>query len=57
MYLDYAELQAKAGRIMYMKDWIGKLDAFLKFNERDILHNAGKVSNEVATALAEREFE
>ena len=57
MYLDYAELQAKAGRIMYMKDWIGKLDAFLKFNERDILHNAEKVSNEVATALAEREFE
>jgi len=56
MYLDYAELQAKAGRVMYMKDWIEKLDAFLKFNERDILQNAGKVSNEIAIALAEKEF-
>ncbi len=57
MYLDYAELQAKAGRVMYMKDWVEKLDAFLKFNERDILQKTGKVSHEVAIALAEREFE
>lgn len=52
MYLDYAELQAQRGRPLYMKDWREKLDAFLQFNERDILHNAGKVSMEVARALA-----
>jgi len=52
MYLDYAELQAARGKAMTMKDWKEKLDAFLKFSEYDILHNAGKVSNEVATRLA-----
>lgn len=56
MYLDYAELQAQKGIIMYMKDWIAKLDAFLNFNERDILQNTGKISHEVATVLAEKEF-
>ena len=40
-----------------MRDWSEKLDAFLKFNEQDILENAGKVSHEVAVALAEKEFE
>ncbi|OGT08942.1 MAG: cell filamentation protein Fic [Gammaproteobacteria bacterium GWE2_37_16] len=57
MYLDYAEMQAKRGIIMYMKDWVQKLDAFLKFNEREILHNAGKISHDVAEALALGEFE
>ena len=57
MYLDYAELQAKRGQIMYMKDWAEKLDAFLQFNKWDILNDSGKVSHEVALALAEREFE
>lgn len=57
MYLDYAEMQARRGVIMYMKDWVAKLDAFLKFNERDILNSAGKVSQEVAEALALGEYE
>ncbi|MBI4411606.1 MAG: virulence RhuM family protein, partial [Deltaproteobacteria bacterium] len=57
MYLDFAELQANAGRVMTMQDWVKKLDAFLQFNEREILQNAGKVSHEIASALAEREFE
>jgi hypothetical protein len=57
LYLDYAELQAKNGRIMYMQDWIAKLDAFLQFNERDILTNPGKVSASVAQSFAESEFE
>jgi hypothetical protein len=57
MYLDYAENQAKKGIVMYMKDWIGKLDAFLKFNEEEVLNHQGKVSHEVAIALAENEFE
>jgi hypothetical protein len=57
MYLDYAEFQAKKGQIMYMKDWVEKLDAFLQFNEQDILQNAGQVSHDVAIALAEKEYE
>ncbi|HRK83981.1 MAG TPA: RhuM family protein [Saprospiraceae bacterium] len=42
---------------MYMKDWIARLDAFLQFNEQAILKDAGKVSHEVALALAETEFD
>ena len=57
MYLDYAEMQAKRGIIMYMKDWVEKLDSFLKFNEQDILTNAGTISHEVAEALALGEYE
>jgi hypothetical protein len=57
MYLDYAESQAQKGVVMYMKDWGEKLDAFLQFNERAILKDAGKVSHGVALALAEKEFE
>jgi len=57
MYLDYAENQAKKQRPMAMEDWAEKLDAFLRFNEYEILDNPGKVSHEVAKALAEKEFE
>jgi len=56
MYLDYAELQASRGKIMYMKDWVEKLNAFLRFSEYEILYDKGKVSHEVALALAEKEF-
>ncbi|HBM15818.1 MAG TPA: cell filamentation protein Fic [Lentisphaeria bacterium] len=57
MYLDYAEMQAMKRQVMYMSDWVEKLDAFLKFNERDILDNPGKVSAELAKSFAESEFE
>ena len=57
MYLDYAENQAQKGVVMYMKDWVLKLDAFLQFNEEALLKNNGNVSHEVAMALAESEFE
>jgi hypothetical protein len=57
MYLDYAEMQAKSKKVMYMKDWIVKLDAFLQFNEKEILENKGKISHEVAIALAISEYE
>lgn len=57
MYLDFAEMQAERGIVMHMKDWVAKLDAFLKFNEREILTNAGKISHEVAQALALKEYE
>jgi hypothetical protein len=56
MYLDYAESQARKGVVMYMKDWVVKLDAFLQFNEEAVLKHQGKVSHEVAMALAENEF-
>jgi hypothetical protein len=57
MYLDYAENQAERQKVLYMRDWLEKLDAFLKFNDYDILTNAGHVSAEVAKALALQEFE
>lgn len=57
MYLDYAENQAQKGVVMYMKDWVLKLDAFLQFNEEAVLKNHGKVSHEVAMTLVESEFE
>ncbi|MBU1613057.1 virulence RhuM family protein [Patescibacteria group bacterium] len=57
MYLDYAEMQAQKGVVMYMKDWVGRLDSFLQFNEKEILYDKGKISHEVAAALAESEFE
>jgi hypothetical protein len=56
MYLDYAENQAKRNLPMKMVDWVSKLDAFLQFNEYDILNNAGKVTKEVARKIAESEF-
>lgn len=57
MYLDYAEDQVKRRRVMYMNDWIEKLNAFLQFNERDILQDNGKVTHEIAKSFAESEFE
>jgi hypothetical protein len=57
MYLDFAELQAKRGQVMYMKDWVEKLNAFLQFNERDILEDKGKVTHEIAKAFAEGEYD
>lgn len=57
MYLDYAEDQAERHQPMYMRDWAQKLDAFLQFNGREVLRDAGRVSAEVAKALALSEYE
>jgi hypothetical protein len=57
MYLDYAENQAEKGKAMSMKDWVRKLDAFLIFNEYNILKDAGKVRAIVAKKFAEKEYE
>jgi hypothetical protein len=57
MYLDYAENQAAKQIPMKMAEWILKLDAFLQFNEYQILKDAGKISHEVAKQLAEQEYE
>lgn len=57
MYLDYAEDQAEKHQPMTMREWAEKLDAFLQFNDREVLQDAGRVSAEVAKALAELEYE
>jgi len=57
MYLDFAELQAERQLPMKMSDWITRLDAFLSFNEYEILQNSGTVQAKVAKALAEKEFD
>jgi hypothetical protein len=56
-YLEFAELQARNRKPMYMRDWIAKLDAFLRLSERDILTHAGKITHEAALAKAEAEYE
>lgn len=57
MYLDYAENQAERGIPMKMADWADKLDAFLQFNEYEILDNPGKISAAAARKIAEKEYE
>ena len=57
MYLDYAELQAENHNAMTMKDWVEKLNAFLQFNGKEILRNAGKISAKVAQELAYKEYD
>jgi hypothetical protein len=56
LYLDFAELQARGRRVMTMRDWIAKLDDFMRISEREILTHAGTVSHETALARAEAEF-
>lgn len=57
MYLDFAELRALNRKPMYMRDWISKLDDFLRLSERDILTHAGKMSHEKAVEKARSEYE
>lgn len=57
MYLDYAENQAARQIPMKMTEWVSKLDAFLQFNEYEILKDGGKVKHEVAKRLAEQEYD
>ena len=56
-YLELAEVQALNRQPMYMRDWIGKLDDFLRLGGRAILEHAGKISHEQALRKAEQEFE
>lgn len=57
MYLDYAEDQAKRRQPVTMAEWADKLDAFLSFNERDVLTHAGKLRMDVVQKLAMERFE
>lgn len=56
-YLEFAELRARDGKVMYMKDWISKLDDFLRLSEREILSHAGGISHRAALQKAEDQFE
>ena len=56
LYLDFAELQAKSHTPMYMKDWIQKLDDFLKLSGKALLNHAGKISAELAKDKADAEY-
>jgi hypothetical protein len=57
MWLDFAEDQARRRRQIFLKDWEARLDAFLRFNERDVLTGAGTVSTSAAFAHADEEYE
>ena len=57
LYLDFAELQAKSHKPMYMKDWIQKLDDFLKLSGKELLAHAGKISAELAKQKANTEYD
>lgn len=57
LYLDFAELQAMDKRPMYMKDWLSKLDDFLKLSGKELLHHAGIISAEMAKLKAYKEYD
>jgi hypothetical protein len=57
MWLDYAEDQAKRRKQVFMKDWKQKLDDFLKFNDRQVLPDAGKISKQEADDFAKNEYD
>jgi len=57
MYLDFAEDQARRKKPMHMAEWVHRLDAFLQFNERNILTHAGAVSHQLAEEHAHAQFE
>lgn len=57
LYLDFAELQAQSQTPMYMKDWIQKLDGFLKLSNKSLLTHAGKISADLAKRKAGAEYD
>jgi hypothetical protein len=57
MWLDYAEDQARRRKQVFLKDWEGKLNEFLRFNERSVLDDKGKVSKADANVRAEKEYQ
>ena len=57
LYLDFAELQAQSHKPMYMKDWIQKLDDFLRLSGKELLTHAGTISAELAKQKADQEYD
>ena len=56
MWLDFAEDQARRRQQVFLRDWQDKLDQFLQFNDREVLHGAGKVSKKMADEKAQAEY-
>ena len=56
-FLAFAENQARQKKVMYMSDWIKKLNDILTINENEILEHTGKISHELAIQIAENEYE
>lgn len=56
-YLAFAETMAQQRTPMYMKDWIGHLDAIIQLNGRDLLTHAGKISHQLAMKKSAQEYE
>jgi hypothetical protein len=56
-YIEFAELRALQRKVMTMRDWITKLDEFLKLSEHELLDHAGKISAEQAKMKAELEYD
>jgi hypothetical protein len=57
LYIEFAELQALDHKPMTMRNWIEKLDEFLKISGRKLLNHAGKISAETARAKAKQEYD
>jgi len=57
LYLEFAEIQALERKPMYMRDWIAKLDDFLRVSGREVLTHKGLVSHAEALAKAQAEYE
>ena len=57
LYIDYAELRAKDHKPMYMRDWIQKLDDFLRLSDKEILSHAGSISAKLAKEKADAEYD
>jgi hypothetical protein len=56
-YIEFAELRALQRQVMTMRDWISKLDDFLKLSEHELLDHAGKITAEQAKLKAELEYD
>lgn len=57
MFLDFAEDQARRRKQVFLRDWTARLDDFLRFNDRDVLPDAGRVTREAADRKAAEEYE
>lgn len=57
LYIDYAELRAKDHKPMYMRDWIQKLDDFLRLSDKELLTHAGSISAKLAKEKADEEYD
>lgn len=56
-FLAFAENQARQKKVMYMTDWIKKLNDILTINDNEILEHAGRIPHEMALQLAETEYD